>query len=139
MAALGYRFPPKLTGNPDPSIRSTEYWLGLSDRQKQDFLTSELWNHVARGGVLGGQQTNTSDQMLAEYQEIIAIAKWFAEILRAGFDPVVALEMERKAEQDVAIPNAAIDYRLNGMLYLALPVFAPEFISQVDGVIRRNP
>ena len=134
---LGYQNPP-LKGIPSSWNRDVAFWQSLSSREKNDYLSTALWNFVARLGIAGGVQKLSNADISAEYQYAITNTDWIVESLKAGANPVSILEQFRIDERKSGVQEWVIDWRINACVWVALPAIAPEYVSIIDNLIAYN-
>ena len=131
---LGYRNPP-LEGIPSSWNRDTNYWLSLTSNQKNDYLSTALWNFVARLGVSAGVQKLSQAEISSEYQYVITGTKWMIDSLKAGAEPTEILEQFRADERQYGNQEWLIDWRINACIWVAMPAIAPEYLSTFDSAV----
>lgn len=132
---MGYRIPSP-EGLPSSFNRNTSMWTSLTERQKNDYLTTTLWNFAAKLGVVDGAQTRDDSQISAEYTYMLELTNWIVKNLKAGFAPVPILDEMRSQMRSKGDQDRLIDWRINAAIHVALPVIAPEYITLVDRVIQ---
>lgn len=135
---LGYHLPP-LEGIPSSWNRDVDFWKSLNETQKNDYLSTSLWNFVAKLGVSGGVQSLTRDEILNEYQYALSNTQWLVESVNLGANPIQLLETIREQERNLAVQEWLIDWRINASIWVALPAIAPELIPKFDGIIKYKP
>jgi hypothetical protein len=133
--AMGYHYPPA-GGVPSSWNRDVNHWAALSERQRNDYLTTALWNFVARLGISGGVQKAPPEQISAEYEYALSNTNWLVDSLRAGENIVDLLESIRADERKLGSQEWLIDWRINAAIWVALPAIAPEFIPVVDSAVK---
>lgn len=132
LSALGYRTSGPL---PDPENRDEAYWATISPLEKNDYLNVRLWNLAARMGVSGGIQSMTEAEIQEEFDYMKTSTLIFVENIRSGEDIVGQLNLFRDENINSGAPEWLADWRLNGVIFYALPAIAPDLISEVDAVI----
>lgn len=135
LVKMGYRIPSP-EGLPSSFNRNTSMWTSLTERQKNDYLTTTLWNFAAKLGVVDGAQTRDDSQISAEYTYMLELTNWIVKNLKAGFAPVPILDEMRSQMRSKGDQDRLIDWRINAAIHVALPVIAPEYITLVDRVIQ---
>lgn len=131
---LGYHNPP-LEGIPSSWNRDTDYWLSLTSKQKNDYLSTALWNFVARLGVSAGMQKLSNAEISSEYQYVITGTNWMIDSLKAGASPIEILEQFRADEREYGNQEWLIDWRINACIWVAMPAIAPEYLSILDNAV----
>lgn len=135
MAGMGYRNPPP-EGLPSSFNRDASMWTSLTERQKNDYLTTTLWNFAAKLGIVDGVQTLDHSQISAEYTYMLDLTNWIVKNLKASFAPVSILDEMRNQMRSRGDQDWLIDWRINAAIHVALPAIAPEYITLVDRVIQ---
>ena len=134
--ALGYHFPPGAI--PSSWNRNVDFWQLLNETEKNDYLSTALWNFVARLGISGGVQSVTQDVISSEYQYALSNTNWLVESVNAGINPIQILETLRDEERKTGSQEWLIDWRINACIWVALPAIAPELIPIFDNIVIYN-
>lgn len=135
---MGYHLPP-MEGVPSSWNRDVDFWKSLNETQKNDYLSTSLWNFVARLGIAGGVQSLTRDEILSEYQYAQSNTQWLVEGINLGANPIQLLDTIREEERKQGIQEWLIDWRINASIWVALPAVAPELIPTFDNIIKYKP
>ena len=134
--ALGNHFPPGAI--PSSWNRNVDFWQLLNETEKNDYLSTALWNFVARLGISGGVQSVTQDVISSEYQYALSNTNWLVESVNAGINPIQILETLRDEERKTGSQEWLIDWRINACIWVALPAIAPELIPIFDNIVIYN-